>query len=79
MRKIQLWFEFLRDLFIWALKTLWKDYLVDLHFDKIPLHPDDYIHYAERWNGRFAMFGIILILQLELIYKVSVWELIGVL
>ena len=53
--------------------------MVDLHSDKWPWHPNDYIWFAERWNGRFAMFGVIAILQLELIYKESFWKLIGVL
>jgi hypothetical protein len=63
----------------WAIGTLWREYMVDLHIDKWPWHPNDYIWFAERWNGRFAMFGVIAILQLELIYKESFWKLIGVL
>jgi hypothetical protein len=60
-------------------KEIWNEYLVDLHPNKIPLHPNDYLWFAERWNGRVAMITIIAVLQLELIYKVSIWELIGVL
>jgi hypothetical protein len=63
----------------WIFKEIWNEYLVDLHVNKIPLHPQDYIWFAERWNGRVAMIVIVVVLQLEFIYKVSIWELIGVL
>jgi hypothetical protein len=78
LTKAKLFLQGIWNCFAWVIKTLWDEYLTDLHPNKIPLHPGDYIWYAERWNGRFAMFGFLLILQLELIYKISIWEIIGV-
>jgi hypothetical protein len=79
LTKAKLWLVGLWHCFSWIFKAIWDEYLVDLHPSKIPWHPNDYIWYAERWNGRVAMIAVITILQLELIYKVSIWEFIGVL
>jgi hypothetical protein len=57
---------------------IYKEYCPDLNFKNIPLHPQDYIWYAERWNGRAAMLAVIFILQWELITGQSIWEFIGV-
>ena len=53
--------------------------MVDLKFNDIPWHPEDYIAYVERWNGRAAMVGIVVLIQLELLNKMSVLEFLGVL
>jgi len=79
MNKAMLWFQGLWSCFSWIPKVLWDEYLVDLHLKNIPWHPMDYIGYAERWNGRVAMIAVVVILQLELIYKTSIWEWLGVL
>jgi hypothetical protein len=79
LTKAKLWLAGTWHCCSWAFKGIWDNYLVDLHPNKIPWHPDDFISYAERWNGRIAMLAVITILQLELIYKISIWELIHVL
>lgn len=79
MNKAWLWIQGTWSCFSWIFKEIWKEYLIDLHLNKIPWRPGDYIWFAERWNGRVAMITILVVLQLELIYKVSIWEMIGVL
>jgi len=79
LTKAKFWIVGIGGCFSWIFKTFWDEYLVDLHSDKFPWHPNDYIWYAERWNGRVAMIAVLVILQLELVYKVSIWEMIGVL
>ena len=56
-----------------------KKRMLDLKIENIPWSPNDYIAYAERWNGRAAMIGILVLLQLELLNKMSVLEFLGVL
>lgn len=79
MNKAFYWLQSVWNCFSWIFKVLWEEYLVDLDPSKIPWHPNDFLWYAERWNGRVAMVTIIVVLQLELIYKTSIWDLIGVL
>jgi hypothetical protein len=82
MNKFYLWVVEVWSCLSWILKEIYKAFkerMVDLKFDDIPWHPDDYIAYAERWNGRAAMVGIIVLLQLELLNKMSVLEFLGVL
>jgi hypothetical protein len=43
-----------------------------------PTQPEDYLWYAERFNGRAAMLAVIFILQWELVTHKSIWEFIGV-
>ena len=79
MNKAWLWIQGTWSCISWIFKEIWNECLIDLHLDKIPWHPSDYMWFAERWNGRVAMITILVVLQLELIYKVSIWEMIGVL
>lgn len=82
MNKFYLWVVGMWSCLSWIPKEIYKAFkerMVDLKFDDIPWHPDDYIAYAERWNGRAAMVGIIVLLQLELLNKMSVLEFLGVL
>ena len=77
IHKFTLWLRGWISVFTWFFQTIWKEYLVDLHLNNLPWHRDDYIAFAERWNGRFAMLAVVLILQLELIYKISIWQFLG--
>lgn len=79
MNKAWLWIQGTWNCISWIFKEIWNEWLIDLHPNKIPWHPSDYMWFAERWNGRVAMLTIVVVLQLELIYKVSIWEMIGVL
>jgi hypothetical protein len=36
-----------------------KEYCPDLNLGDIPTHPDDFLWYAERINGRIAMLTIV--------------------
>jgi hypothetical protein len=80
MTKAWQWIQGMWMCFSWIFKMIWTEYMVDLHFNRsLPWTIDDYMWYAERWNGRVAMIAIVVILQMELIYKVSILELIHVL
>ena len=79
MNKAWNWIQGIWMCFSWIFVMIWKEYLVDLHFNKIPSDIDDYMWYAERWNGRVAMIAIVIILQMELITKTSIWEVLHVL
>jgi hypothetical protein len=51
--------------FGWIFATIWEVILEkcpDLKFWKPPTHPDDFIWYAERVNGRLAMLALTSIL-----------------
>lgn len=56
--------------------VVWSTCLVDLHLNNFPTHPNDYIWFAERWNGRVAMLAITTVLILELGYGVSLKDLV---
>lgn len=75
--KTVLWLKGWFSCFSWIFKMIWDECLVDLHIQTLPWTPEDFIAFAERWNGRFAMVGILLILQLELTYHMSIWEFLG--
>lgn len=49
----------------------------DLFIRNIPTHPDDFLWYAERVNGRVAMITILSILVAEFATKRSIFQLIG--
>lgn len=72
--KVFLWLKGCYSCFSWMFKAIWDEYLIDLHLHKIPSHPNDYIAFAERWNGRVAMISIIVILQWELLKKQASWS-----
>ena len=75
--KFQLWLEGWSGCLGWIFKSIWDNCLVDLHFKTIPWAPEDFIAFAERWNGRFAMLGVLIILQIELAYHMSIWQFLG--
>jgi hypothetical protein len=57
--------------------ALTKEYCPDLNLLDIPTHPDDFLWYAERVNGRIAMLTITSVLMLEFATKKSIFEIIG--
>jgi hypothetical protein len=63
----------------WLAKEMINEYCPDLNLFKIPTHPNDYMWFAERWNGRVAMLAVMFIMYWELFHKQSIWSLIGVL
>ena len=82
MNKFFLWVVGMWSCLSWIPGELWKtlkENMVDLKFNDIPWHRDDYVAYVERWNGRAAMIGIVALIQLELLNKMSVLEFLGVL
>ena len=78
MNKAWLWIQGMWSCLNWVFVEIYKEYCPDLNFKNIPLHPEDYLWYAERWNGRAAMLAVIFILQWEWITGQSIWEFIGV-
>jgi hypothetical protein len=54
-----------------------KEYCPDLNVRDIPTHPDDFLWYAERINGRIAMLTITSLLMAEFATKKSIFEIIG--
>jgi hypothetical protein len=56
-----------------------KEYCPDLTPNVLPWHPDDYIAYAERVNGRVAMLVLVSVLIIELASRQSIWSLVHVL
>lgn len=75
--KFILWIRGWHSCFSWIFQMFWKECLTDLHFNDLPRHPQDFIAFAERWNGRLAMLSVLIILQLELIYKAGIWQILG--
>ena len=55
-----------------------KEYCPDLNLLDIPSHPDDFLWYAERVNGRVAMLTILSVLMVELETKKSIFEIVGI-
>ena len=55
-----------------------KEYCPDLNLLDIPSHPDDFLWYAERVNGRVAMLTIISVLMVEFATKKSIFEIVGI-
>jgi hypothetical protein len=49
----------------------------DLFISNIPTHPEDFLWYAERVNGRIAMIAILSVLTAEFATKRSIFQLIG--
>jgi len=49
----------------------------DLFISNIPTHPEDFLWYAERVNGRIAMITILSVLTAEFATKRSIFQLIG--
>ena len=61
MNKILLSIQGYASCFGWIFAELWKATLErcpDLKFWNPPSHPDDFIWYAERVNGRLAMLAL---------------------
>jgi hypothetical protein len=54
-----------------------KEYCPDLNPLNIPTHPEDFLWYAERVNGRIAMLTITSVLMVEFATKESIFQLIG--
>lgn len=54
-----------------------KEYCPDLNLLNIPTHPEDFLWYAERVNGRIAMLTITSVLMAEFATKESIFQLIG--
>ena len=71
---IQEWYNCLS----WIVQELISRYCPDLDITNFPTHPEDYLWYAERFNGRAAMLAVIFILQWEFVTHQSIWEFIGV-
>jgi hypothetical protein len=49
----------------------------DLFIFNIPTHPEDFLWYAERINGRIAMIAIVSVLTAEFATKRSIFQLIN--
>ena len=64
----------MREFFV----ALTKEYCPDLNLLDIPTHPDDFLWYAERVNGRIAMLTIVSVLMIEFATKKSIFEIIGI-
>lgn len=54
-----------------------KEYCPDLNPLNIPTHPEDFLWYAERVNGRIAMLAITSVLMAEFATKESIFQIIG--
>jgi hypothetical protein len=54
-----------------------KEYCPDLNPLNIPTHPEDFLWYAERVNGRIAMLTITSVLMAEFATKESIFQIIG--
>jgi hypothetical protein len=54
-----------------------KEYCPDLNPLNIPAHPEDFLWYAERVNGRIVMLTITSVLMAEFATKESIFQLIG--
>ena len=54
-----------------------KEYCPDLNALNIPTHPEDFLWYAERVNGRIAMLTITSVLMAEFATKESIFQIIG--
>ena len=54
-----------------------KEYYPDLNPLSIPTHPEDFLWYAERVNGRIAMLTIASVLMAEFATNESIFQLIG--
>jgi hypothetical protein len=78
MNKAVLWIQDLYNCLSWIVKEIVNRYCPDLNISNLPTHPEDYLWYAERFNGRAAMLAVIFILQWELVTHKSIWEFIGV-
>ena len=78
MNKAKLWIQGMWSCLSWLVMEIYKVYCPDLNLNNLPLHPEDYLWYAERWNGRAAMIAVLFILQWEWITGRSIWEFIGV-
>lgn len=63
----------------WVVEIIIKEWFPDLAFWKPPAHPNDFIWYAERVNGRLAMLAVFVILTIELSTKSSIWNFVHVL
>jgi hypothetical protein len=57
--------------------AFFKEKCPDLFAKNIPTHPDDFLWYAERVNGRIAMLTIVSVLMAEFATKQSVFQIIG--
>lgn len=79
LQKTKLFIEGWWSCISWIFKEIIKEYYPDLNFKQLPLHPNDFLWFAERWNGRVAMLAVVFILQWELLSKQSIWYFIGVL
>ena len=62
----------------WMVGAIVREYCPELKFWNIPTHPNDFVWYAERINGRLAMLAVTVLLSVELLNHKSIWELIGV-
>ena len=79
LNKVKLFIEGWWSCISWIVKEIIKEYCPDLNFKSISTHPNDYLWFAERWNGRAAMLAVVFILQWELLSKQSIWHFLGVL
>jgi hypothetical protein len=78
MNKAMLWIQEWYNCLSWIAQEIVSRYCPDLDMTNFPTHPEDYLWYAERFNGRAAMLAVIFILQWELVTHKSIWEFIGV-
>jgi hypothetical protein len=78
MNKAVLWIKGWYNCLSWIVQEIVNNYCPDLNLTTIPTHPEDYLWYAERVNGRAAMLAVLFILQWELVTHKSIWEFIGV-
>ena len=78
MNKAVLWIQEWYNCLSWIVQEITSRYCPDLDMTNFPTHPEDYLWYAERFNGRAAMLAVIFILQWEFVTHQSIWEFIGV-
>jgi len=78
MNKAVLWIQGWYNCLSWIIQEIVSHYCPDLNIATLPTHPEDYLWYAERFNGRAAMLAVIFILQWEFVTHKSIWEFVGV-
>jgi hypothetical protein len=79
LSKVRYWCMGWISCLAWIPQAIIKEWLPDLAFWNPPNHPNDFIWYAERVNGRTAMIAVLIIFLCEFLTKTSILELVHVL
>ena len=73
LQKTAYWLQGMWSCFSWIVVESFKN-CSELKFWQIPTHPDDFLWYAERVNGRLAMLTLVVAMQIELVTNESIWR-----